>query len=421
MKKPFFFYFLLGLIYLILFSFTACSSKTGNKIPTIGVAIYSYDDPFMQNIRSSIEANAAGKINLEIVNSQNSQPMQNDQVDAFLSRKVDAMAICLVEQAAAASIIEKAKARNVSVVFFTREPSPEDMVSWDKVYYVSNKDEESGSMQGEIAFDYWMSHPSTDRNGDGILQYIMLKGERDNKYTELRSEFSIRYLTDRGIKVECLAEYYANWDQSIATEVMYTLSAAYDRVVEMIFCNNDYMALGAIEALKTFGYFQDGKFIPVLGIDGDPSALHALGKNTLLGTVLNDADNLGKAVFDIAYALAAGANPADSGWTITDGKYIWAPCRKIVLDPFPAPSFTRSSRLDYSMIGEQFLTIESLRIRSDASIDPSNIIKTIPIGTIVEIVDIGEVEVIDDITAPWALVKTQDGVIGWCFGGYLIN
>jgi methyl-galactoside transport system substrate-binding protein len=48
-----------------------------------------------------------------------------------------------------------------------------------------------------------------------------------------------------------------------------------------------------------------------------------------LGTVLNDAQNQGKATFDTAYALATGANPADTGWTITDGKYVWVPYQKV--------------------------------------------------------------------------------------------
>jgi hypothetical protein len=70
-------------------------------------------------------------------------------------------------------------------------------------------------------------------------------------------------------------------------------------------------------------------------------------------------------------------------------------------------------------VGEKYHNAENLRIRSNAGIN-SSAIKTIPRDTIVEVLSIGKTEKIDDITAPWVQVKTQDGTTGWCFGGYLI-
>jgi methyl-galactoside transport system substrate-binding protein len=44
------------------------------------------------------------------------------------------IAINPVDRTAAGAIITKAKAGNVPVVFFNREPFADDMNSWDKVY-----------------------------------------------------------------------------------------------------------------------------------------------------------------------------------------------------------------------------------------------------------------------------------------------
>ena len=142
------------LVVAVALSFVACGGKSdgaGGGLPSIGVTIYKFDDTFMSYTRNAIQSNATGKATLEVVDSQNSQPMQNDQVDAFLSKKVNSMAINSVDRTAAASIIEKAKAKNTPVVFFNREPLPEDMASWDKIYYVGAKAEQSGTMEGEIA------------------------------------------------------------------------------------------------------------------------------------------------------------------------------------------------------------------------------------------------------------------------------
>lgn len=312
----------------------AAGQKEGGGMPKIGVAIYKFDDTFMSYVRNAIQSNATGKAEVEMVDSQNAQPTQNDQVDAFLSKKVSVIAINPVDRTAAAAIIDKAKARNTPVVFFNREPLPEDMKKWDKVYYVGAKAEQSGTMQGQIALDYWKKNPGADKNKDGVIQYIMIKGEPGHQDAELRTQYSIKTLTDAGIKVEKLAEDTAYWDRPKAVEKMKAFYAKYGDKIEMVFCNNDDMALGAIEALRQEGYFSNGKYMPVVGVDATAPAIQALEQGTLLGTVLNDAKNQGKATFDLAYALAMGKDVATAGWKIDDGKYIWVPYQMVTKDNY---------------------------------------------------------------------------------------
>ncbi|HOV94138.1 MAG TPA: galactose/glucose ABC transporter substrate-binding protein MglB [Spirochaetales bacterium] len=313
--------------------FVSCGGGAGGK-PKIGVAIYKFDDTFMSYVRNAISDNAKDKADVEIVDSQNSQPTQNEQVDAFLSKKVKALAINPVDRTAAAAIIEKAKAKNTPVVFFNREPLPEDMQAWDKVYYVGAKAEQSGSMQGEIVVEYWKAHPEADKNKDGKMQYIMLKGEPGHQDAELRTQYSIQAVTDAGIEVDKLAEDTAYWDRPKAFDKMKAFLAAYGDKIEVVFCNNDDMALGAIEALKSDGYFTGDKQIVVVGVDATAPALQAVEEGTLLGTVLNDAKNQGKATFDLAYALAKGQDVTKAGWEITDGKYVWVPYQKVTKDNY---------------------------------------------------------------------------------------
>jgi len=309
--------------------FTGCSKK-GSGLPTIGVAIYKFDDTFMSYTRNAIQQNGQGKAEIQMVDSQNAQPIQNDQVDQFITKKMKAIAINPVDRTAAGAIVDKAKAGKVPVVFFNREPFAEDMGKWDKVYYVGAKAEESGTMQGEIAAEWWIAH----KGKDTPLRYIMLKGEPGHQDAELRTEFSIKAVQAAGIKVELLAEDTAMWDRPRAVEKMDAFWARFGDQIDMVFCNNDDMALGVIESLRKAGFFSGGKFLPVLGVDATAPALQALAEGTLLGTVLNDAQNQGKATFDIAFALATGANPAGAGWNITNGKYIWVPYQKVTRDNY---------------------------------------------------------------------------------------
>jgi methyl-galactoside transport system substrate-binding protein len=309
-------------------------AKKGSGLPDIGVAIYKFDDTFMSYTRNAIEANAQGKAALTTVDSQNAQPTQNDQVDQFISKGMKAIAINPVDRTAAGAIIDKAQAANVPVVFFNREPIAEDMAKWDRVYYVGAKAEESGTMQGEILAEYWRANPAADKNGDGKIQYIMLKGEPGHQDAELRTEFSVKAILAAGIQIEPLAEDTAMWDRPRAVEMMDAFYARFGDRIEAVLCNNDDMALGVIESLRNAGFFTDGKYLPVVGVDATAPALQALSEGTLLGTVLNDARNQGKATYDVAYALATGADVAATGWTITDGKYIWVPYQKVTRDNY---------------------------------------------------------------------------------------
>jgi methyl-galactoside transport system substrate-binding protein len=209
------------------------------------------------------------------------------------------------------------------------------MQLWDKVFYVGAKAEESGTYQGQIAVDYFKSNPAADKNKDGIIQYIMIKGEPGHQDAELRTEYSVKAITDAGMKVEKLAEDTAMWDRVRGQEKMSAFLAAQGDKIELVLCNNDDMALGAIEALKAEGYNTGGaKYIPVIGVDATAPAIKALEDGTLLGTVLNDGVSQGKASFDIAYAVATGTDPANAGWTLSDGKYVWVPYQMVTKENY---------------------------------------------------------------------------------------
>lgn len=308
---------------------SGAAATTAARKPKIAVMIYKFDDTFMSYVRRTIEASAKDMAELNVVDSQNQQPTQNDQVDQFLVQGYAALAINPVDRSAVSVIIDKVKAKNVPVVFFNREPTAADMAKWDRIYYVGAKAEQSGVLQGELVVDYWKANPGADRNKDGKVQYVMLTGEPGHQDALLRTEHSIKAITAAGLQVEKLAEDTAMWDRVKGQEKMAAFLAAHGDKIEVVLANNDDMALGAIEALKAAGYFTADKFMPVVGVDATPPALDALAKGTLLGTVLNDAKNQGKATFELVHALATGAPAKTSVAPISDGKFVWVPYQKV--------------------------------------------------------------------------------------------
>ena len=281
------------------------------------------------------------KITLNILDGTGNQGTQNEQVDRFLAQGYDAICVNEVDRTAASVIIDKARAADIPVIFFNREPVGEDMQRWQNVYYVGSDPREAGDMQGRIVVDLYDENPaSVDRNGDGRIQYVILEGEPGHQDATLRTESCIAALTSAGIDVEKLASEPANWQRAQASAKMAQWLAdeeLRDRI-EVIFCNNDDMALGAIEALKAEGYNTGDaeKFIPVVGVDATAPALESMSKGELLGTVLNDGENQGKASINIAAVAADGQEVTSEtiGYEVTDGKYVWIPYVKVTVDNY---------------------------------------------------------------------------------------
>lgn len=312
--------------------FAGCGKKESDET-TIGVTIYKYDDNFMSFVRRAIEKNAEGTAALILNDSQNDQAKQNEQVDLMISKGVNSLAINLVDPQAASTIIEKAKAANLPLVFFNKEPNATDMASYEQCWYVGTTSAESGIIQGEIIRDSWNAHPEWDKNGDGVLQYVLLKGEPGHPDAEARTSFAVSTVVDAGIQVEELELQTGMWDSVKAKELMDTWLSKHGDKIEFVICNNDAMALGAVASLQAEGYFTGDKFMPVVGVDAIPDVLTKIEEGTVVGTVLNDAANQGKATVDLARNVAQGKDPLDgTNWTLDENKAVRVPYVAVSLD-----------------------------------------------------------------------------------------
>ena len=284
---------ILATVMMIATLFVGCGPAKTAK-PNIGITIYKFDDNFMSIVRNNIDnlakAIGAEKLDYSIQDGQGDQAKQNDLIDQFLTKGATALALNMVEPASASVVIGKAQAKKVPIVFFNREPDAAEMAKYEAAYYVGAKAQQSGTFEGEIVAEYWKAHPEADKNGDGKLQYVMLLGDPANTDAKYRTEFSIKAVEAAGITVDKLAEDTAMWQTGEAQNKMQAWLAKFGDRIEVVFANNDAMAIGAINALKAAGYFNGKKYMPVVGVDAIPEALDALAQGTLLGTVLNDAD-----------------------------------------------------------------------------------------------------------------------------------
>lgn len=300
----------------------------------IGVALYTQDDTFISSLTQSLErlaqeaeSETGEKITLFISDGRSNQTTQMDQVDRFLNRGCDVLCVNIVDRTAAAVVVDKAEAEGVPLIFFNRQPVDEDIQRWDQCYYVGASAQESGSLQGQLVLDAWLKNQETlDRNGDGVLQYAMLEGEQGHQDALIRTEYSVKVLTDAGVSVEKLVSDTASWNRSLgAGRMSQWLEQPYGNQIEVLFSNNDDMALGAIDAMRELD-LQNRPL--VVGIDGTAPALEAMATGELYATVKNDETGQAKAIVDLALALYQGEDPSQTV-DLTDGQYVWLPYQKV--------------------------------------------------------------------------------------------
>jgi methyl-galactoside transport system substrate-binding protein len=309
--------------------------QAGGK-PRIGVALFNVDDGFVSAARRALEAEASGKARISILNGQNQQTIQNAQIDAMIVDKAKAIIVNPVDSSVLVPLVFRVKAGNVPTVFFSRDASGVAVNSWDKAYFVGVKTEEADALQVEILAEYWKSHDNADKNGDGSIQYIILRGTANRVAAEDSDANRQKAFDAVGIPSIKFTEMVANWSRVDAQKAVTAILEKFDASrIEAVICANDEMALGAIEALKVAGFFKNERtFMPVVGVDGTRFALDAIQDGSLLGTVRGDAESQGKAAFDLAFALAKGEDPANAGWALTDGKSVLVHYQKVTQENY---------------------------------------------------------------------------------------
>ena len=205
------------------------------------------------------------------------------------------------------------KQKNIPIIFFNREPvSLAPFKSYGKAYYVGTNAKNSGELQGKIIINLWNNNrEAIDLNDDGVLDYVMLRGQQTNIGAQEITKSVISTIENAGIKTKQLTSSIANWDRKLARENTSTLFLQYGTGVEAILANNDEMAIGAVEALQKYGYNlgDKKKTIVVVGIDATPEAQELIKKGFMAGSVFQDPSEIAKAIYTIGMNVHEGKEP----------------------------------------------------------------------------------------------------------------
>ena len=134
---------------------------------------------------------------------------------------------------------------------------------------------------------------------------LMVEGDPENVDAQYRTEFSVKALTDAGVEVEELLKQRGDWDQAKAQQIAQDALNQYGDKIEVIFCNNDAMALGALQAIEAAGR-KVNEDIYLVGVDALTEAVQNVIDGKQTGTVFNNHFAQAQAASDIAVKFLSG-------------------------------------------------------------------------------------------------------------------
>ena len=298
------------------------AASEGKTELNIGVLVWKYSDTYGSSVRVAMDkyakeigAEKGLTINLEMQDGNDDQATQNNQADVMFAAGKDHIIINLCDTSAGQYLVDLAKQYNVPISFYNKEPVDSTIVTGSNSIFVGTKPEEAGIMQGEILADLYAANPAI-----------------------ARTEYSLSTAIERGVPCEMMTEnQVANWDTAKAQEMMTAQIASLGvENIEVVFCNNDDMAIGVIAALNEVGYNlgDGGDEVIVIGVDCTDTAVEYINAGKLYGTVKQDGDAMGKANILMAINGALGKDWLDgTDYTMADdGFSIRIPYAKITAE-----------------------------------------------------------------------------------------
>lgn len=262
------------------------------KPMTIGVTMALFDDNFLTSVRQAMadHAKTIPELQVQFQDAQGDIGRQLSQVQNFVSQRVDAVVVNVVDTAATRNITKIVTDARIPLVYVNRQPDTKTLPP--TVSVVASDDLVAGRLQ--------MTELARRLNGKGNV--VIMLGDLANNATHGRTAGNKEVLAKHP-DIKVVEEQTANFERTRAIDLMNNWLSKGTKI-DAVVSNNDEMALGALIALRQAG--RSPKQILVGGVDATPDALAEMAKGDLAVTVFQDAKGQGRKALDNAVKLARG-------------------------------------------------------------------------------------------------------------------
>lgn len=280
-------------------------SSSETKDWVVGIMSVNFDDTHLANVRGvMIKLCELEGMECIVADGKNDLQTSLDHLESFISQKVDVAAVTGLSRESFADVIEMFGEADIPVIFCGGvSPDDSEMKGYKHVYFAGSAVEESGIIHAEQSVVYWNANKEkADKNQDGKFGYVMMTGPSGGYGAEM---WTIDTATREGLDMLLVAQENGEWNVQTAYEKMTAVIDDFQDEIEVVFCSNDDMAIGCINALKNAGFFDgtDEKYIPVFGVDVTGAGIEEIRNGIMLASTLNDPVAVGYAVIAIAKSL----------------------------------------------------------------------------------------------------------------------
>ena len=300
----------------------------------ISVFWYTFGDVYLSSVRAALDAalDATG-LKYQDYDANANQTQQTEQVQTAITKGSSLLIVNVVDTGsndAAQNIIELARGAGIPIIFFNRSVEQSVIESYDKCVFVGTNYEEAGHMQGEMIGQYVLAnYDALDLNHDGVISYVMFKGQEGNMEAIARTQYGVEdadkvlvaagkaqlNFYDANNPNKYLVDQNGSWSAQAANDYMNTILSQYNlannNMIELVIANNDDMANGAVNALQSAGFNNPGVSaitIPVFGVDATDTAKDLIDRGMMTGTIKQDAEGMANAIALIAVNYLSGAD-----------------------------------------------------------------------------------------------------------------
>ena len=218
-----------------------------------------------------------------LLDAGNDQSKQNSQIKELSEEGCDGLIVSMVMTSTAEELTKLVKQENIPTVLIGNAPDEDSLAGWDRISFVGCDLSQPGKLQAELI----CALPDKgDINDDGVLSYLLLQDSPEKISTSLRTDSALSGLSAAGIRLNELACIPSCEDRDTAQRYCKKYLSEMGKDIELILCNSDEAALGAISAVADGGR-HTGEDIYVVGIGGADEALRQITQGQMTATVMD--------------------------------------------------------------------------------------------------------------------------------------
>jgi inositol transport system substrate-binding protein len=246
-----------------------CSSKSAHDRPLIVASLHNLSEPFFIAVRRELESEAAKlDVEMSVVDGQSNSAKQTADVEAAMASGAGGIILAPTNVNALAPAVESVLKAAIPIVTLDRRVDNTSI----SVPHVGADNVGGGRIMAQWVIEHFP-------NGAHI---VLISGQPGSSSAIDRTQGIQAAFKSAGAQYKIVAEQSANWQREQGLTVTQNiLTSLGTQVPEVVLCEDDDMALGALEALRTSGI----SGVKVLGFNATPEALARVRDGQLAATV----------------------------------------------------------------------------------------------------------------------------------------